>query len=147
LSRSSNGSFPGLGVEWTNQQVVDYLDQNGYSELRAYIERVGFPPNRFKTDGCSVVSDELFGVDMIPCCLPHDIWDWAGRVEDESEFKPRADKDFSRCTETRLRENARVPRWLRWIISRVRWFGVTIGGGSQYKNPKFSWGFGWLERR
>lgn len=143
-------SFPGLGVEWTNQQVLDYLDRHAHTELREYLDRVGFPPIPFKTDGCSVVADRIFDVDMIPCCLPHDIWYWAGRVEDESEFKAKADKLFSQCTEARLREGARVPRWLRGLlavtVSRLRWFGVTIGGGSQYKNPRFSWGFGRLNK-
>ncbi len=84
-----------------------------------------FPPNKFKTDGCSCWPDNGWQ----KCCVEHDVIYWMGGTEEE---RKQADLDLEKC----------VSKSGHPFIGKIMYYGVCVGGVYWLPTP-FRWGFGW----
>ena len=83
----------------------------------------------FSTDGCSQSPDKLIGVEIVDCCVRHDIAYWLGGTREEKE---ESDRQLGQCIQRQGSE----------LMAKAYQTGVAIGGSPTLKNT-FRWGYGW----
>ena len=110
-----------IGCANQNKEIND-LAQTIYLQTNP---REPLPPNKFKSDGCSL----WFDGDWVECCIRHDIVYWQGGSRYERHI---ADADLERC----------VSKSGHPIVANLMHIGVRMGGVWWLPTP-FRWGFGW----
>ncbi|WP_413287658.1 hypothetical protein [Bdellovibrio sp. HCB337] len=88
----------------------------------------------FVSDGCSSSPDGFVpGVELLECCLAHDVEYWKGGTFEEKE---KADADFKMCLDKKT-----LP-----VIADAYYESVKVGGLTELKAP-WAWGYGWAPLR
>lgn len=88
----------------------------------------------FVSDGCSSSPDGFVpGVELLECCIAHDIQYWKGGTYEEKEV---ADSEFKMCLYRKT-----LP-----VIADAYYESVKIGGLKELKAP-WAWGYGWAPLR
>lgn len=84
----------------------------------------------FSTDGCSQSPNSVNGVEIVECCVKHDIAYWLGGTKEEKEA---SDIQLGQC----ISDKTGNP-----IAGQVYLSGVGVGGSAKLPNT-FRWGYGW----
>lgn len=96
------------------------------------------PDYPFRSDGCTFSPNGVWE----QCCKAHDLDYWRGGTWRERLASDRRLRD---C----MHESMLQAGWMRvaWVISRLYFVGVRIGGVGWIPLRRARWGYGWLYPR
>lgn len=115
----------------TNDDLRSLCQLYSYDHLANHIEK--HPPDiPFKSDGASVIPDNICDIDLYPAAFWHDVRYWCGTTGDE-EGRLMADCQFCMDAMTMCGADANLAMKL--------FLGVRAGGGEHLPTP-WRWGFG-----
>jgi hypothetical protein len=122
--------LPQMGEEVALPTIKEICEHFGLHELWAKIAQ-NPPPQRFRSDGCSLWFDTWQGVDLYPACFLHDLKYWAGYPGEDVD-RLIADAELMIDVARLLQDT---------VMAEIMFRGVRVGGHESFKRS-FSWGFG-----